>query len=606
MDRVAFIKNLPAVKRKLFVRNLQIIVHITHNMCGIVGMILREEFTNKELLKALKRLEYRGYDSVGYATVEGILQKDIGEIDDFVKTLPEKRTRAAISHTRWATHGGVTRENAHPHASCHDEIYLVHNGIIENYERLRDELQGHTFKSETDSEVIAHYIQQKVQEGLTMKEAIESFIDVARGTYAVLLLPKGKEKIYAFKKDSPLVLGILPKGYVVSSDIYAFSDTSQKAVFFEDYEMAVVTKDSYTFYKDGNPIEKEIKEFEVSFTEIEKDFPHYMIKEIHEQPLAVGRLITSLQNEQKRTLENMADLMRKSRKVVFIAAGTSYHASLLGVYFFHTLGVQIQTLIASEFKHYITCDKDTLVIAISQSGETMDVLKALKYAQSQGAKIASIVNVPYSTIQRMSELSIELLAGQEICVAATKTYTNEVVTLLALAQQFGYTVNLDTIPKRMEDCITMHEEKIKELARTLKDRHDIYLIGRGLSYPVARESALKLKEISYVHAEGMMGGELKHGTIALIEDGTPVVCLIPDEDYEMESNTREVQARGAHTIVISNNREFKPDFFLNTSSDGKFAILATVIGQMLAYYIAKERGLPIDKPRNLAKSVTVE
>ncbi|MBU7017578.1 MAG: glutamine--fructose-6-phosphate transaminase (isomerizing) [Theionarchaea archaeon] len=575
-------------------------------MCGIVGMVLQHEFTNKELLKALKRLEYRGYDSVGYATVEGILQKEIGEIDDFVKAVSEKKTKAAISHTRWATHGGVTRENAHPHSSCQGKMYVVHNGIIENYEQLREDLSHHTFSSQTDSEVIAHFIEQKVTEGLTIKEAIESFIKAARGTYAVLLLPQGEETIYAFKKDSPLVLGILSDGYVISSDIYAFSDESQKAVFFEDYEMAVITPESYSFFKDGSPISKDIKEFTVTFTEIKKDFPHYMIKEIHEQPLAAERLITSLKNEQKLKLKALADMMRKSRKVCFVAAGTSYHASLLGVYFFHVIGMETQTLIASEFKHYVTCDEDTLVIAISQSGETMDVLKALKYAKAQGAKIASIVNVPYSTIQRMSELSLEILAGQEICVASTKTFTNQAITLLALAQQFGYEVNLYKVSERIQNCIEEHEGKIQQLARILKDKHDIYLIGRGLSYPVARESALKLKEISYVHAEGMMGGELKHGTIALIEEGTPVVCLIPDNDYEMESNTKEVQARGADTIIISNNSVFRPDFLIDTSNDGKFAILATIVGQMLAYYIAREKGLPIDKPRNLAKSVTVE
>lgn len=575
-------------------------------MCGIVGMIFRREFTTKELLAALKRLEYRGYDSVGYATVEGILQKDVGEIDTFVTKIKNTTTTAAISHTRWATHGGVTQKNAHPHSACNDQFFIVHNGIIENYEKLKEQLPDHDFASETDTEVIAHFIEQKVTEGLTVTQAIHSFMENAKGTYAVLLLPKEEEKIYAFKKDSPLVLGILPDGYVISSDIYAFSDRSQQAVFFEDYEMAVITADTYTFLKDGTPIKKEIKEFEVTFTEIEKDFPHYMIKEIHEQPVAAERLVHSLQHEQKEKLERLAELIRTARKVCFVAAGTSYHASLLGVYFFHTLGMETQTLIASEFKHYITCDEETLVIAISQSGETMDVLKALKYASAEGATIASIVNVPYSTIQRMSELSIEILAGQEICVASTKTYTNQVITLLALAQQFGYTVNLNTISERIRNCITTHESNVKELAKTLTQKHDIYLIGRGLSYPVARESALKLKEISYVHAEGMMGGELKHGTIALIEDGTPVVCLIPDSDHEMESNTKEVQARGADTIIISNNPEFHPNFLLGTSSDGKFAILATIIGQMLAYYIARERGLPIDKPRNLAKSVTVE
>ncbi|MBU7019578.1 MAG: glutamine--fructose-6-phosphate transaminase (isomerizing) [Theionarchaea archaeon] len=575
-------------------------------MCGIVGMISQEEFTTIELLKALKRLEYRGYDSVGYATVEGILQKDTGEIDGFLKTVPEHRTRAAISHTRWATHGGVTKENAHPHAACGNLFFIVHNGIIENYERLRDQLHGHNYVSETDTEIIAHFIEEKIRNGLTVRESIETFMAEAKGTYAVLLLPRGEEKIYAFKKDSPLVLGIVPEGFVVSSDIYAFSDRSQKAIFFEDYEMAEVTATDYMFFKHGMPIAKEIKEFKVTYTEIKKDFPHYMIKEIHEQPAVAERLVTSLKTDQKHKLDRLSDLVRQARKVVFVAAGTSYHASLLGVHFFHETGVETQTIIASEFRNYVTCDEDTLVVAISQSGETMDVLKALKYAREQGARIASIVNVPYSTIQRMSELSLEILTGQEICVASTKTYTNQVIALLALAQKFGYDVNLDTISQRIKECIDTHEGQVKILARELRDCQDIYLIGRGLSYPVARESALKLKEIAYVHAEGMMGGELKHGTIALIEDGTPVVCLIPDEDYEMESNTREVQARGARAIIISNNSEFSPDFLLETSSDGKFAILATVVGQMLAYYIAKERGLPIDKPRNLAKSVTVE
>ena len=334
-------------------------------MCGIVGMILRKEFTNTELLKALKKLEYRGYDSVGYATREGILQKDVGEIDDFVKTITEKKTTAAISHTRWATHGGVTQENAHPHSSCDNSIFIVHNGIIENYEQFKQQMPDHTYRSETDSEVIAHFIEQKVKEGHTVKEACESFMKSAKGTYAVLVLPREEKKIYAFKKDSPLVLGIVPEGHVVASDIFAFSDRSSEAVFFEDYEIAVITPESYSFYKDGVLIEKEIKEFEVTFAETKEDFPHYMIKEIHEQPAAAERLVYSLQHEQKAGLKALADLMRESRKVCFVAAGTSYHASLLGVHFFHTIGVETQTLIASEFKHYITCDENTLVRADS-------------------------------------------------------------------------------------------------------------------------------------------------------------------------------------------------------------------------------------------------
>ncbi|MFQ6089111.1 MAG: glutamine--fructose-6-phosphate transaminase (isomerizing) [Candidatus Methanofastidiosia archaeon] len=577
-------------------------------MCGIIGIVSQKRFTNFELLECLKKLEYRGYDSVGYALRDGSFERDIGYIDDFEKKIEKTFTTTAITHTRWATHGGITKKNAHPHFDCKGNLFLVHNGIIENFSELKEELlkRGHEFRSETDSEVIVHYIEEKLK-SIDFKEIIPQLFKEFEGTYGFLVMLKGKDRIYAVKKDSPLVLGIAKDRFILSSDIYGFSHLTKKSIFFEDFEFAEITPKGYRFYDEsGKEIEKEIKTFKWQELTLEKKkYPHFMLKEIHEQPEVSRRLLDSLKTHQREKIENLKNLAKSSKRILFAASGTSYHASLLGVYFLHRVGIDASTLIASEFQNFMTASKDTLVVAISQSGETMDVVKALKYAKKRGSKIVSIVNVPYSTVQRMSDFSIEILAGQEICVASTKTFQNQVLVLLYLAELLGYEVNLDTYPKRAEMTLGL-ENKITELAERLKDMKDIYVIGRGLSYPVAREMALKLKEISYIHAEGMMGGELKHGTIALIERGTPVISLISNRDLEMLSNTKEVEARGADVTLISNNHKFKPDFLIKTSNDGKFCILSTMIGQLLSYHIANLKGLPIDKPRNLAKSVTVK
>jgi len=576
-------------------------------MCGIVGIASKEKLKVAELLKALKRLEYRGYDSFGFMTDSGFLYRKIGEII-FVEDAAEE-FRTAISHTRWSTHGGVAEENAHPHYDCSKDLFIVHNGIIENYQEMKKDLEekGHAFSSETDSEVIAHYFEEELKNGEGVEEIIQKFFKEAEGTYAILILKKGDDKIYAFKKDSPLVLGIVNGMNIVASDIFAFSSKTNRAIFFDDYEFAVVDKNGYEFFdKNGNKIKKQISTFEWHEEEAGKKYEHFMLKEIEEEPIVAERLLQSLATTQKDKLKKLKELMQHSKKIVFVASGTSYHASLLGVYFLHKVGLETQTIIASEFKDFSKIDKDTLVIAISQSGETMDVIDALKHAKHDGAKIASIVNVPYSTIQRMSELTIEILAGQEVCVAATKSFVNQVILLLFIAKEFGLDVKIEKIPEEIREA-QRHEEKIKGLAKTLKDKNDIYIIGRGLSYPVAREIALKLKEISYMHAEGMMGGELKHGTLALIEKGTPVISLI-NGNIDIISNTKEVEARGGHIIAITNNNnvEYGEQIKIHTEHDGSFSILAAIVGQLLTYYIARERGLAIDKPRNLAKCVTVK
>jgi len=578
-------------------------------MCGIVGMISRTPFETIDVLKALKRLEYRGYDSVGIATSDGDVVKDIGELDNFIKGFVSTSTNMAISHTRWATHGKVTVENAHPHVSNDGTIRVVHNGILENFESMRAELveKGFEFRSQTDTEIIANYIQDRLDSGMGIEDSIKAFMEDAVGTFAILLLRNGDERLYALKRDSPLVLGIMDDGYILASDIYAFSDKTTRSIFFDDDEYAIFNYGDFSFYNSSGKIEKSITNVKWTGTaQMDDKYDHYMIKEIHEQPEMARMLLGSMETSQAPKMEELADLCRTAKRVLFVAAGTSYHASLAGVYMLNSIGIEAHTLIASEFQNFMLADSDALVIAISQSGETMDVVKALKYAKEQGSKLVSIVNVPYSTIQRLSDISIEIHAGQEICVASTKTYTNQVLVLVKLANMLGFGTDIDIFPKMIEDTIKSSEEKVIELSSEMRDAKDMYIIGRGISYPLSREVALKLKEIAYIHAEGMMGGELKHGTIALIEDGTIVFSFIPDSDYEMLSNTQEVEARGAKVIMISDNKKFNPTFLLPESVPGAFSITATIIGQLFAYYIAKEKGLPIDKPRNLAKSVTVK
>jgi glucosamine--fructose-6-phosphate aminotransferase (isomerizing) len=578
-------------------------------MCGIVGIIARERFSVKDdLIRSLQRLEYRGYDSCGFATFEGLIKKNTGYIENLANGMGHIETTLGISHTRWATHGGITQTNAHPHANGGKTIFAVHNGIIENFEAFKEKLQkeGYRFVSETDTEIIPHYFDSHLKLGKDIREIIKDFIDEVEGTFAVLLFVKGDHHLYAFKKDSPLVLGISSDRFVLASDIYAFSDHSNRAIFFEDHEFAMIGNQGYEFFdKNGKPVEKQVMEFTWSRKEETKEeFEHYMLKEIKEQPLVSERLIQSFDTIQKDQLDKLAEMVKTARRVVFLACGTSYHASLVGCFLLNHLGMEAHTVIASEFESFMLVDEDTLVIAISQSGETMDVVTVLKHIRETGARFAAIVNVPYSTVQRLSDLSIEILAGQEICVAATKSFTNQLIILFALAQKLGFKdIDLGSLPGKIQETIDLNEEYIIKLAEGLYEKEHIFVLGRGISYPQAREIALKLKEIPYIHAEGMMAGELKHGTIALIEDGTPVISLVPNNNPDMSSSTKEVEARGARTIIISNtNGELK----IPPCCDAEFAIYSGIVGHLLSYYIAKLRGCSIDKPRNLAKSVTVK
>lgn len=573
-------------------------------VCGIIGLAAKN-FSSDEALGMLRRLEYRGYDSFGIVTDSGLFEKEIGEI----RPVRSNTCSLAICHTRWATHGGVTRENAHPHTDCSGNIFLVHNGIISNYEELRKSIGSHVYSSQTDTEVIVHFFEEKLKSGDVKSAALE-FFQKAEGEFAIVMMVRGDKNLYALKRGSPLSMGLLKDGHVLASDIYAFSDKTEDAIFFNENEFAAVNQHGYEFFKFQDstlePVTKEVVGVKWSGTEEKKHFDHYMIKEILEAPEVAERLINSLRTEQMPNLERLKHLIEDAKRIVFVASGTSYHAALLGVYFLNKAGVEAHAVIASEFRNFYLVDDKTLLIAVSQSGETMDVIEALHGMKAKGAKIASLVNVPYSTVQRMSNVSINIEAGQEICVAATKSFVNQVVALTYLASMFGYEKDFSHIAEEIGG-VFKEDEKIKDIAKSVSKSRDIYIIGRGYLYPVAREIALKIKEISYIHAEGMMGGELKHGTLALIEEGTPVIALI-DNKPEIISNVMEVKARGGRIIAITNrdDERFSEAIRIPARNKFPFSIEAAVAGQLLTYYIAKEKGLPIDKPRNLAKSVTVK
>ncbi len=572
-------------------------------MCGITGY-KGSGPAGDIVSEGLQQLEYRGYDSAGVIAAGEDGFKLVKQ-PTTVETLRDEHDvprsgDIAVGHTRWATHGGVTQANAHPHTCGH--IAIVHNGIVENYEELKAELADHDFSSETDSEVIAHFLADRIDDGASPSEAIESFLDAAEGAMAVVAVDRETGELYGFRRGSPLVVGMGGDGWFLCSDANAFAEHTRDAVFLEDDEYVIID-DEPQFYRHGaGRIEKQPVELgETQLEEGKQGYEHYMLKEIEEQPEALRRLDNSLATTQEEALQQFTDLITANEKVIFTAAGTSYHASLLGVYYLQKAGVEAQTLIASEFQNYERVDEDTLVVAVSQSGETRDTLDAIEYSREKGADIAAVVNVPHSTIERESDVALHIEAGKEKCVAATKTFTTTVLALLRLADELGYDTDIDAAAEKVRSTITENHDTVKELADRFADEDDIYIIGRGETYPVAREIALKLKEVPYVHAEGMMGGELKHGTLALIEDGTPVFALVEGDDDEILSNVSEIEARGGEVVQIS------PDggaFDIPNGSDA-YPVVATTIGFLLAYELGRSRDCPIDKPRNLAKTVTV-
>jgi len=589
-------------------------------MCGIVGFVGKEK-ASPVVLEALTRLEYRGYDSAGVASISDnriLIKKDVGKIAEVqgkyeLDGLPGN---IAIGHVRWATHGVVNTVNAHPHSDCEGKIAVVHNGIIENYQELRHQLGDHKFISDTDTEVICHLIESHLTDGNTLEKAVAAATQQLKGSYALAVISAQEpDKIVAVRKCSPLVIGIGDGEYFVASDALSFLDKTNKVIFMEDDESAVVTSDGVALYnKKGKHIKRKPSNVDWEWDQASKNgHDYYMLKEIIEGPDAIHK--ASIQDT--KHLMDVAMTILRSKQVIIAACGSSRYAALIGRYLFSQLaGKFCDVVMASEFQYFASSiDKDTVVIAVSQSGETADVMEGVKLARAKGAKIVSIVNVPGSSLTRIAHKTLYLNCGPEICVAATKSFIAQLVVFYLLA--FAMMNKLDRGIKKLKNLsvgvngsFDENSQKLMLLADRLHEQDNFYYIARGINFAMASEGALKLKELSYIHAEGMPAGELKHGTIALIEDGTPVVAICPNDQtyHETVANAIETKARGAFVIGISDKDNEIFDAWVKVPEvEDIFYPLAVILPlQLLAYYLAVRRGKDPDKPRNLAKSVTVK
>ena len=611
-------------------------------MCGIVGYVGPREAT-PILLAGLKRLEYRGYDSAGVALLNGdgvkVVKKPgkIRVLEEAIEASPHEGT-CGIAHTRWATHGAPNEPNAHPHTSTDGDIAIVHNGIIENADVLRIQLtaEGYTFTSETDTEVVVHLIDYLWKDGQPLEKAVAAALRRVEGAYGIAVLSaRDPNKIVVARHGSPLLIGVGSDGEMLAgSDAAAVIEATRDVVYLDDGDYAVLTPDGYrTFHLEGHEVDRGVHEVTWDLESIEKGgYEHFMLKEIFEQPSSIadvmrGRLLPDDGNVRLGgIIEHQFDLGRVQRMVV-TACGTSWHAGLVGEYMLEELAkIPVSVEYASEFRYRNPVLEDgTLTLAISQSGETADTLAALKEAEQRGLKTMGIVNAVGSTIARQTDFGIYLHAGPEIGVASTKAFTSQLVALslftlfmarrrhMSAAQGVEIVQHLQVLPDQIEEVLRLNDE-IEELARSYKDAQNFLYLGRGYQFPVALEGALKLKEVSYIHAEGYPAAEMKHGPIALIDEDMPVVVLAPrDPIYgKVVSNIEEVKARAGRIIaVVSDDApelQGKVDHMIKVphTLPHLLPVLTTIPLQLLAYHIAVMRGADVDQPRNLAKSVTVE
>ena len=593
------------------------------NMCGIFGYI-GAKAAAPLIYTGLMKLEYRGYDSAGIAvnTDNSIeIKKDVGRVADINEKLDflSMQGNYGIGHTRWATHGGVTQRNAHPHTSNDGKIVVIHNGIVENYQELKRMLQkeGYSFYSETDTETIPNLIQYEMSKGKGFEVAAMDALRQLHGYYAVLVMYEGERKIVGSRNGSPLVVGVGDGENYIASDIPAFLEHTKQVMFITDNDFVVLDGDTgeirFRRLRDGSSYTPPIHSIDWDIDQANKgDFDHFMMKEISEQVDTVK----AAANQDKEALFSMADEIRKAKGVFLVACGSSYHACLSASYLFSKVArMHVNVVLASEFRnyeHFLT--PQTLVLSVSQSGETIDVLDAVRTARLHGSKVASIVNVMGSSLHRNSDMSLLLNAGPEICVLSTKTYTAQLTVLYLLVYTVAgqYEKGKKTLEYLWNVIYYQTSESsrnhIKQLAERLQDKEHIFLIGRGLQYPTALEAALKIKEVSYIHAEGFSGGELKHGTIALIDEGTPCIVFSSKEnEKETLSNAMEIKARGGYIIGVNCNYNEVFDFFIKVPDGADLNPVTQIIPiQILAYQLAVLRGCDPDKPRNLAKSVTVK
>lgn len=608
-------------------------------MCGIIGYVGDEQRAMEVILDGLSKLEYRGYDSAGLAIIENgkiFIEKKSGKLENLRNALKGKKESAyvGIGHTRWATHGNPTDENSHPHFSSDRKVAVVHNGIIENYLELKEELtkEGYVFTSQTDSEVVAHLF-SKHYDG-DMLSTLRKVTERIRGSYALGIIEReNPDRLVCVRKESPLIIGLGKGKNFIASDVPAILKYTREVIFLDNSEMAIVEKDRVSVYdSQGKKLEKAISKIEWDMEQANKGgYPHFMLKEIEEQPEVIEKTLDVYMNTNGKVdfSSSLKKLdLSKIKEIYIVACGTAYHAGLQGAYFFKKIsGIKTEVDIASEFRYSDPfIDESTLAIFISQSGETLDTLMAMKMAKEKGATTLAITNVLGSTISREADMVIYTLAGPEISVASTKAYTAQVTLFYLLALYFGekkmlidgnkYESYLDTIHMLSDQVkkVIDKKEQIRATANKIKDKRNGFFIGRGIDDKCGREGSLKMKEITYIHTEAFSAGELKHGTIALIEEGTMVVAIATQEDMieKIISNIKEVKARGAYVIALTKEKyknvaDISDEIILIDDVEDILApTVANISLQLLAYYTAVEKGLDVDKPRNLAKSVTVE
>ncbi|MCK5264757.1 MAG: glutamine--fructose-6-phosphate transaminase (isomerizing) [Candidatus Thorarchaeota archaeon] len=607
-------------------------------MCGIIGVVQKRGDVAPFIHQALKRLEYRGYDSVGVTTIEKrklYVKKDQGKVEEVHKNLDldEMPGSIGIGHTRWATHGVPSMLNSHPHFDCKNEIAVVHNGVIENFMELRKELsaKGHKFKSDTDTEIIPHLLEDYMKDGMDLVEAVKEVTKRIEGTYAIVVMSTKEEenKIVCTRDGNPLVIGRKKDVSYVSSDIPAFLPMTNDMLLLLDGEIACLTSDEVRIESllDGNEIKRDSIEISWTADQAQKSgYPHFMLKEIHEQPDAIRNTLR-LKDD---IIKQAAKIIHSSDRVFMLAMGTSGHSALAGRHMFASIAGVLPTFeLASDFSDTVygaLTDRDC-IIAITQSGETTDTITAVKYAKERGVKIVAVSNVVGSSITRLADLTILTQAGPEIGVAATKTFMVQLTSLaliaLALGELTGFTdlksienkrKCLEKIPEIVSETISRNEELSRRLAGELYDKTSLLFLGRGVSIATAEEAALKLKEIAYNHAEAYSAGESKHGPIALVEDGFPVIFIAPNDETRsrMIGNIMEMKARGASvvSVILKDDTELeslsKFVFPIPEDIEPEFSTMVFIVPlQLFSYYMALRKGYDPDMPRNLAKSVTV-
>ncbi|SIS03275.1 glutamine--fructose-6-phosphate transaminase (isomerizing) [Natronorubrum thiooxidans] len=598
-------------------------------MCGIIGYTGagRDEELSEILLNGLSSLEYRGYDSAGVAIANSTVSvyKSEGELSELERKLPPNTLEgfAGIGHTRWSTHGPPSDTNAHPHTGCDRRVAVVHNGIIENYEELRKELEAndHEFESETDTEVVPHLIEEAITQGSTPETAFRQAVHRLEGSYAVSAVVSGHDAVFATRNQSPLVLGIGDDGYFLASDVPAFLEYTDDVVYLEDGQYVSITRSGVEITDEqGTLVDMPVETVEWDAADAGKSgYDHYMLKEINEQPHALRECLRGRPRELEASIAiDELEGLKQPERVHFVSCGTSYHASRYGAKLFREQGIQTTTFLASEYDvDSIPIDEETLVVGVTQSGETADTLRALRAANSVGAETLAVTNVVGCSAARETDYVMYIRAGPEIGVAATKTFASQQVALAMLSRDLSgrcssaFIEALRALPDQVQSILdTSHAAAV---ADEYVDADAYFFIGRGFDAPVALEGALKMKEITYKHAEGFPAGELKHGPLALVTERTPVFAMISGNSNieRMVGNVREVESRGAPVVAVTDvpgRIENHADHVLEIpETHGLFApILANIQLQLVSYWVANRLGRSIDKPRNLAKSVTVE